>query len=55
MSYPFRHSAAGVVEGEGDPLAGELDLNGDGAPDLVGGAWIPTTADGECWLMYGAP
>lgn len=49
-------TVAGIgVEGEGGPLPGELDVNGDGWADLAGGAWNAASADGEVWLFYGAP
>ena len=45
--------AASGSESEGASLAGELDVNGDGAPDLLCSGWNPLTAQGEGWLIYG--
>ncbi len=43
------------TEAEGNGIAGASDLNGDGAADLVFGAWDPSTAQGEAWVAYGRP
>ncbi len=45
----------GNVEAEGCPLAGATDINGDGADDLIFGAWVTGGTQGEAWLSYGAP
>jgi hypothetical protein len=43
------------TEAEGRALASALDVNGDGASDLLLSAWSSADEDGEAWLAYGSP
>jgi hypothetical protein len=47
--------AGGTTEAEGDAIAGPLDVNNDGLPDLLLSAWDPTSAQGQAWIAYGGP
>ncbi|MES2639379.1 MAG: MopE-related protein [Myxococcota bacterium] len=41
------------TEEEGEGIAGALDVNGDGAADLLVTAWDPGSLQGQAWLAYG--
>ena len=45
----------GATEAEGEAVAGPIDVNADGAPDLLFGAFDLATTQGEAWLLYGRP